>query len=74
MMPKEFEANTLEEAYEKASLEFECSIVDLQIDIIQTPSSGFLGFFKKTAVIKAKIIKKIKNIINIINQTINKKS
>jgi len=58
MMPKEFEANTLEEAYEKASLEFECSIVDLQIDIVQTPSSGFLGFFKKTAIIKAKIIKK----------------
>lgn len=57
-MPKQFEANTLEEAYEKASLAFNCSVVDLKIDIIQTPSNGFLGFFKKKAIIKAKLLKK----------------
>ncbi len=47
-----FEGSTLEEAYKKASLEFKCSITDLKSDIIQAPSSGFLGFFKKDAIIK----------------------
>jgi len=47
-----FEGSTLEEAYKKASLEFKCSITDLKSDIIQAPSSGFLGFFKKNAIIK----------------------
>ena len=47
-----FEGATLEEAYKKASLEFKCSITDLKSDIIQAPSSGFLGFFKKNAIIK----------------------
>ena len=63
-MQKEFEANTLEEAYEKASLEFGCSIVDLQIDIVQSPSKGFLGFFTKKAIIKAKLIKQTKKYKN----------
>ncbi|MCI0500379.1 MAG: Jag N-terminal domain-containing protein [Epsilonproteobacteria bacterium] len=47
-----FEGSTLEEAYKKASLEFQCSIIDLKSDIIQAPSSGFFGFFKKNAIIK----------------------
>lgn len=47
-----FEGSTLEEAYKKASLEFKCSITDLKSDVIQAPSSGFLGFFKKNAIIK----------------------
>lgn len=47
-----FEGSTLEEAYRKASLEFKCSITDLKSDVIQAPSSGFLGFFKKNAIIK----------------------
>lgn len=53
-MPKQFEAKTLEEAYERASEALECSIVELDIEIIQSPSKGFLGFFSKTAIIKAK--------------------
>lgn len=53
-MPKQFEAKTLEEAYEKASEVLECSIVELDIEIIQSPSKGFLGFFSKTAIINAK--------------------
>jgi spoIIIJ-associated protein len=53
-MPKQFEAKTLEEAYEKASEVLECSIVELEIDIIQSPSKGFFGFFSRTAIIKAK--------------------
>jgi spoIIIJ-associated protein len=47
-----FEGSTLEEAYKKASLEFECSIINLKSDVIQTPSSGFFGFFKRSAIIK----------------------
>ncbi len=48
---KQFEAKTLEEVYELASNEFGCSITELEIDIIQQPSNGFLGFGKKNAII-----------------------
>ena len=53
---KTFEAKTLEEVYEKASESLNCSITNLEIEIIQAPSKGFMGFFKKNAIIKAKII------------------
>jgi len=55
---KQYEAKTLEEAYELASAEFKCSITNLEIDIIQQPSSGFLGFGKKNAIISVKPVKK----------------
>jgi len=47
-----FEGKTLEEAYKKASLEFNCSITNLKSEVIQTPSNGFLGFFQKNAIIQ----------------------
>ncbi len=47
------EAQTLEEAYTKASAELECSITELQFEIVQHPKPGFLGLFKKTAIIIA---------------------
>ena len=47
------EAITLEEAYSSAALKLECSITELQIEVVQTPSSGFLGLFKKKAIIVA---------------------
>ena len=47
-----FEGKTLEEAYKKASSEFNCSITDLKSEIVQAPSNGFLGLFKKCAIIK----------------------
>jgi len=50
-----FEGNTLEEVYEKASQSLNCSITNLEIDIIQAPSKGFLGFFVKKAIITAKM-------------------
>jgi len=53
-MFKEFEGKTLEEVYEKASESFDCSVNDLNIDIVQAPSDGFLGFFSKKAIIKAR--------------------
>lgn len=52
---KNFEAKTLEEVYELATNEFSCSITELEIDIIQQPSNGFLGFGKKTAIIAASL-------------------
>jgi spoIIIJ-associated protein len=46
------EAATLQEAYSKAASELSCSVVDLDINIIQNGSSGFLGLFKKSAIIE----------------------
>ncbi len=45
-------AKTLDEAYIKASKELNISIVDLDIEIVQNASSGFLGMFSKDAVIE----------------------
>ncbi len=50
---KKIEAKTLEEAYEIAAKEFDCSVTDLEYEIVQHPSSGFLGFGAKNAVIVA---------------------
>lgn len=47
------EANTLQEAFRKAAEELNCSVTELDIKVIQNPSVGFLGFFKKTAIIEA---------------------
>ncbi len=47
-------AQTLEEAYKKASVALDCSVVDLEIDILQSPSRGFLGLFAKEAIINAR--------------------
>ncbi|KAB7884794.1 Jag N-terminal domain-containing protein [Poseidonibacter ostreae] len=49
---KKFEAKCLEEVYELAAADFKCSITELEIDVIQQPSKGFLGFGKKTAIIE----------------------
>jgi len=49
---KRIEADTLEIAYLNASKEFTCSITELDINIIQNSSSGFLGMFRKTAIIE----------------------
>lgn len=45
---------TLELALIKASSIAKCSIVDLEYKVIQNPSKGFLGFFKKDAIIEFK--------------------
>lgn len=47
------EASTLEIAYANAASQLECSITQLKIEVVQVPSSGFLGFFKKSAIIVA---------------------
>lgn len=58
---KKFEAKTLEEVYENASNEYQCSITDLEIEVIQQPSKGFLGIGKKNAIISVQLNKVVKN-------------
>ena len=48
-------APSLEEAYTKASNELNHSVVDLDIEVLQAPSKGILGLFKKPAIISATI-------------------
>ncbi len=47
------EAASLEHAYAKAAEHFECSVTELEVEIIQRPKNGFLSFFKKSAIIVA---------------------
>jgi len=47
------EAPTLEEAYKIASETLECSISELQCEVVQHPTNGILGFLKKNAIIVA---------------------
>ena len=51
----EITAKTLEDAYTQASHELNASIIDLDIEIVQNPSNGFLGMFSKPAIIIAGI-------------------
>ena len=50
---KRVEADTLEEAYQKAATQLACSITDIQYEVIQHPSKGLFGFLKKPAIIVA---------------------
>ena len=47
------ESSTLEGAYQDAASSLECSVTELKIEVVQTPSKGFLGLFKKSAIIVA---------------------
>ena len=49
------ESTTLEGAYKDAASTLDCSVTQLKIEVIQYPSSGFLGLFKKSAIIVAVI-------------------
>jgi len=55
---KKIEAPTLEQAYAKAAAEFGCSVTALQVEIVQFPSKGVLGLFKKSAIIIANLPQK----------------
>lgn len=52
---KKIEAPTLEQAYAQAAREFDCSVTALQVEIVQFPSKGVLGLFKKSAIIIANL-------------------
>lgn len=47
------EAWSLEEAYTLASKQLECSITEIECEIVQTPSKGFLGIGRKKAILVA---------------------
>ena len=47
------ESKSLELAYSEAATQLECSVTELQVEIVQHPSSGFLGLFAKKAIIVA---------------------
>lgn len=47
------EAENLKDAYNKAADELGCSVTQLNVRVLQHPSGGFLGFFKKNAIIEA---------------------
>jgi spoIIIJ-associated protein len=52
---KKIEAPSLELAYAQAAREFGCSVTQLQVEIIQFPSKGVMGLFKKSAIIVANL-------------------
>ena len=47
------EAENLKDAYNKAAAKLGCSVTQLNVRVLQHPSGGFLGFFKKNAIIEA---------------------
>ena len=47
------EAITLEAAYTLAAAQLECSVTQLKIEVVQSPSKGILGLFSKKAIIVA---------------------
>ena len=47
------EAYTLEDAYSQAAQKLGCSVTELVVEVVQYPSSGFLGLFRKKAIIVA---------------------
>ncbi len=53
MQMKRIEADTLEEAYSKAAQALSCSVTEINYEIVQYPTSGVMGLFKKTAIIVA---------------------
>ncbi len=57
---KKVEAPTLEAAYAQASKVVECSISELQCEVVQHPSKGIFGFLKKNAIIVATCKKRVK--------------
>ncbi|KAA6514495.1 Jag N-terminal domain-containing protein [Helicobacter pylori] len=60
--PIEIKAKTLEEALIQASIALNCPIINLQYEVIQTPSKGFLSIGKKEAIILAGVKESIKEV------------
>ncbi len=58
----EIKAKTLEEALIQASIALNCPIINLQYEVIQTPSKGFLSIGKKEAIILASVKESVKEI------------
>lgn len=66
---KKIVAETLQKAITQASLELGCSVTELDYEIIQIPSKGFFGAWKKDAIIVAAVSSK-----NALNQKTTRQS
>ncbi|RKV25145.1 spoIIIJ-associated protein [Helicobacter pylori] len=60
--PIEIKAKTLEEALIQASIALNCPIINLQYEVVQTPSKGFLSIGKKEAIILASVKESVKEV------------
>lgn len=58
----EIKAKTLEEALIQASIALNCPIINLQYEVIQMPSKGFLNIGKKEAIILAGVKESVKEV------------
>ena len=68
------EAKTLDEALLEASKKLNCSVSELEYEVIQYPSKGFLGLFAKPAIIEVKedIIRDIEDVIEEVEYSLKK--
>ncbi|GAA9918038.1 Jag N-terminal domain-containing protein [Helicobacter pylori] len=66
--PIEIKAKTLEEALIQASIALNCPIINLQYEVIQTPSKGFLNIGKKEAIILAGVKESVKESVKEIQE------
>ncbi|KAA6511172.1 protein jag [Helicobacter pylori] len=60
--PIEIKAKTLEEALIQASIALNCPTINLQYEVVQTPSKGFLNIGKKEAIILAGVKESVKEV------------
>lgn len=66
------EASTLEEAYQKAACSLKCSVTELKIEVVQTPNKGFLGLFKRNAIVVAVRETKTNTSAEVVAKTVTK--
>lgn len=68
---KKINANTLEAALTEAAKHFNCSLTQIEYEIVQNPSNGIFGFLKKEAIIIASKKEKLNDLKeqNITQQT-----
>ncbi|GAA6824353.1 SpoIIIJ-associated protein [Helicobacter pylori] len=66
--PIEIKAKTLEEALIQASIALNCPIINLQYEVIQTPSKGFLNIGKKEAIILVGVKESVKESVKEIQE------
>ncbi|CAM3960367.1 hypothetical protein CAHE111092_00120 [Campylobacter hepaticus] len=52
------QAVDLQSALTEASMNLECSVMDLEYEILQHPRKGFLGLGRKKAIIEANVKKR----------------
>ncbi|GAA8846695.1 Jag N-terminal domain-containing protein [Helicobacter pylori] len=70
----EIKAKTLEEALIQASIALNCPIINLQYEVIQTPSKGFLNIGKKEAIILVGVKESVKEIKEVQEESVKETS